>query len=190
MQETPILDGDILPPITHDPAEVQAEADGQWVAEDPRFPKKGEPYRFIAGRPVPLAIIPPTEAQAAARAVAKPPKSIGKLSKRIRDAIRLIAEHGHGITQAAEIAGCSRDGLSDAVRRESGAAYLGELVRARLATSAAKAAVRLDHLIDNARSEYVQLEAARTALVSAGYTGKQEQASVGNVSFNIDLSGR
>ena len=56
--------------------------------------------------------------------------------------------------------------------------------------SAAKAAVRLDHLIDGARSEYVQLEAARTALVSAGYTGKQEQASVGNVSFNIDLSGR
>ena len=73
MRETPILDGDILPPITHDPAEVQAEADGQWVAEDPRFPKKGEPYRFIAGRPVPLALIPPTEAQAAARAVSRPP---------------------------------------------------------------------------------------------------------------------
>ena len=56
--------------------------------------------------------------------------------------------------------------------------------------TATKALRRIMHLSDNAKSEYVQLEASKDILDRAGYKApdKVMHSHVGNISVNIDLS--
>jgi len=167
------------PPPAQDAAQVQVQT---------RLPAKGEPYRFINGRPVPIAEIPPTASQVAAREANPPPSQEGRLTKRIKKAIELIARNGLSQEKAADLAGCSRSGLWDALQRASGKAFLEERIKANLLVAAARASHTVEALMTGAKSEYVRLEAARTALDKAGFGGEAQKGSVGDVIFNIDLS--
>jgi hypothetical protein len=57
----------------------------------------------------------------------------------------------------------------------------------RLGASGARAAARLDALIDNAKSEYVQLEASKDVLNRIGATAPKRISVSGAVSIEIDL---
>jgi hypothetical protein len=107
-------------------------------------------------------------------------KGKGHISRRLRFAIEQIAR-GRNITQAADDARMHRNSLSQAMQRPHVLELLERTVRLGLATSAGKAAMRLDHLIDQARSEYVQLEAAKAVLDRSGYA----QATVGTLGGDV-----
>lgn len=68
--------------------------------------------------------------------------------------------------------------------------YIQQLIREYLTGSAIKAIHQVDHLITNARSEYVRLEAARDILDRAGFKPVEKHAHLhgGQVSVKIDLS--
>ncbi len=170
---------EVIPPPPAPDASVQPQT---------RWPAKGEPYRFVDGRPVPVAEIPLSEAQIAARAQAKPPSQEGRLTKRIKAAIEHIARNGLSQEKAADLAGCSRSGLWDALQRPSGRAYMEDRIKANLLVAAARASHTVETLMTSAKSEYVRLEAARTALDKAGFGVEANKAAVGDVHFNIDLS--
>jgi|TARA_A100000171_G_C2059266_1_gene109100 phage terminase small subunit len=68
--------------------------------------------------------------------------------------------------------------------------YMMQLVTQSIGLNATKALRRIMHLSDNAKSEYVQLEASKDILDRAGYKApdKVMHSHVGNISVNIDLS--
>jgi len=68
--------------------------------------------------------------------------------------------------------------------------YMVQLVTQSIGLNATKALRRIMHLSDNAKSEYVQLEASKDILDRAGYKApdKVMHSHVGNISVNIDLS--
>jgi hypothetical protein len=108
------------------------------------------------------------------------------ISKKLKTAIRYIAE-GNGVSEAARRSLVHRNTLVDALKRPTVIALLEQTVKANLAASAGKAAARLDHLIDGAKSEYVQLEAAKSVLDRSGYAQQSGQALSGDVLISIQL---
>ena len=108
------------------------------------------------------------------------------LSKKLRAAVRHVAD-GRSIVEAAQRAGMHRNGLTDALKRPAVIALLEQTVKANLAAAAGKAATRLGHLIDGAKSEYVQLEAAKAVLDRSGYAQQSGTALSGDVLISIQL---
>ena len=109
-----------------------------------------------------------------------------RISKRLRHAIVLMSQ-GTSMNQAAAKAGIHRNSLGYAMKRPHVIALLEETIRTNLAISAGKAAGRLDHLIGGAKSEYVQLEAAKAVLDRSGYTTSRSVALGGDVVIEIKL---
>jgi hypothetical protein len=108
------------------------------------------------------------------------------LSKKLKRAVAHIAD-GCNISDAARLSGMHRRGLTDALRRPKVLAHLEQTIKTNLAAAAGKAATRLGHLIDGAKSEYVQLEAAKAVLDRSGYAQQSNQALSGDVLISIQL---
>tara|TARA_R100001460_G_scaffold4314_2_gene12361 strand:+ start:1148 stop:1516 length:369 start_codon:yes stop_codon:yes gene_type:complete len=68
--------------------------------------------------------------------------------------------------------------------------YMMQVVTQSIGLNATKALRRIMDLSDNAKSEYVQLEASKDILDRAGYKApdKVMHSHVGNISVNIDLT--
>jgi len=68
--------------------------------------------------------------------------------------------------------------------------YMMEQVGQHLALSSISSVKRLRHLVDHARSEYVQLEASKDILDRVGFKqpDKVKHTLDGDISVNIDLS--
>lgn len=90
------------------------------------------------------------------------------------------------ITQAAEKAGMAREQLQRNLKKPHVLARLDELRKQALGTRGAMAEARLDSLTRGARSEYVQLEAAK-ALLNHESTVKGLGGPAGGVTIKIDL---
>ena len=110
-------------------------------------------------------------------------KGKGYISKRLRSAIERLAQ-GTTITLAAQLSGMHRNSLSQAMQRPQCIELLEQVIRSGMTMTAAKAARRIDYLVDGARSEYVQLEASRTAL---GYVAPTSVHLGGDVVIEIKL---
>lgn len=107
-----------------------------------------------------------------------------------RALVDAVVDQGVTITKAAEIAGYgSASAGHNAMRKSHVQTYLSHRIAISIGHSAALAARRLSHLVDNAKSEYVQLEASRDLLDRAGYKppDRKQVAVHGDVSVRIDL---
>jgi hypothetical protein len=83
--------------------------------------------------------------------------------------------------------GTRETGRPGKTRRHQGSTRLLEKVRARLGSiGVVKAAARLEGLID-AKSEYVQLEAASRTLAISGIKAVEVPAAIGGVTVNLQL---
>ena len=183
----------------------QAEAAAAAAAASPQA-LDGEllpAHQPAAASPMPQAQPPAADAanaaaaDAAKRAIPQPFSRRGRsdlvkrdasqrISKRLRHAIVLMSQ-GTSMNQAAAKAGIHRNSLGYAMKRPHVIALLEETIRTNLAISAGKAAGRLDHLIGGAKSEYVQLEAAKAVLDRSGYTTSRSVALGGDVVIEIKL---
>jgi hypothetical protein len=99
-------------------------------------------------------------------------------------AVEYFADYGTTQRDAAEKHGVSERALSVALGREDVRTYLQQRNEERLTLLRSKATHKVGELITGARSEYVQLEAARTVLAE---TKRTEQAIAGNVALTIVL---
>jgi hypothetical protein len=118
---------------------------------------------------------------------AKP--SLKELRKRLTirkatlDAVEYAADHGVPLLDAAAKYGVNATALGKVMQRSDVAAYLEERANVRLALLRSKAVKKVGDLMDG-RSEYVQLEAARTVLAE---TKRTESGVAGNVHIEIVL---
>ena len=110
------------------------------------------------------------------------------ISRKTRGAITHLATKGGTITEAAEAIGMSRSGLSKAMQREDVRQLLDGEINKRMSVSAASAAHTLDRLVNRARSERVQLEAATAILDRTGHGVGNDLKVLGQtVQIHIDL---
>lgn len=107
-----------------------------------------------------------------------------KLSKRIIAAIDHYADHGGAIADTARAKGASPEYLSRVLRRSDVVEYVKARCEQRLTFLRSKAVDRIDTLMTGARSEYVQLEAAKAVLAE---TKTVERAGAGDISITITL---
>ena len=110
-----------------------------------------------------------------------------KVSAKLKRAIDILVTDGCTITTAANAVGLTRENLRRALHKDHVAQELDRTVRKYLSMNGAKAAYRLVHLTANAKSEYVQLEAAKDVLDRAGI-GKTDDGARGqelNVQINL-----
>lgn len=174
----PPLDGVVLPPAAVPQAPLDPKA--AWAAK-----MREARLRARAARAAYRA-----ELKTAGKDVAEPakraPPNKDTLTKPMRRAVQLLTK-GLTVPQAAQVAGVSEDGLRLALKRPHVAEALKADLQANLLVAAAKAVNRVDHLIDNARSEYVQLEAARTALDRAGLVEGSGETLTNEIVVNIKL---
>jgi hypothetical protein len=118
---------------------------------------------------------------------AKP--SLKELRKRLTiraktiDAVEYVADHGVSYADAAAKYGVNATALGAVMQRTDVAAYLEERANVRLSLLRSKAVQKVGDLMDG-RSEYVQLEAARTVLAE---TKRTESGVAGNVHIEIVL---
>jgi hypothetical protein len=92
-----------------------------------------------------------------------------KIGRKLNDALTAMVNGANTIQAAAELAGMNRCSLSLALKKPHVIARLDELVATATRTRGIKALSKLERLME-ARSEYVQLEAARDLADRAGYT--------------------
>jgi hypothetical protein len=107
-----------------------------------------------------------------------------RISKRMIAAVEHIADLGGSIAEAARAQRVSAGGLSAALERDGVREYITKRTELRLSLLRSKATVKVDHLMSNARSELVQLEAAKTALAE---TKPASTGSIGDVFLQVVL---
>lgn len=111
-----------------------------------------------------------------------------KIGRKLSRALNEIVHGARTVTEAAERSGMSREGLSKALGKGHVVAELERRVRTEQVVRGAKSMHKLSHLMDAARSEYVQLEAAKATADRSGYAvNKREHDAVGGLVINIDL---
>lgn len=82
-----------------------------------------------------------------------------RISKRLREAIRLMVEDGLTRAKAAEIAGMTDHGLYSALRKDHVRALRREMVGALRESAASRTIARAELLADGAESEHVRNDA-------------------------------
>ena len=109
--------------------------------------------------------------------------------------VHTIVASGCSITQASQIAGyakgeAGRVTASKALKQPHVQEYMMQQVGQHLALSSISSVKRLRHLVDHARSEYVQLEASKDILDRVGFKqpDKVRHTLDGDISVKIDLS--
>jgi hypothetical protein len=110
-----------------------------------------------------------------------------KIGRKLDKALKALVNGAPTITAAAELAGMNRTALHLALKKQHVLDYLDEQVAQATRTRGIKALAKLDRLMD-ARSEYVQLEAARDLADRAGYRPpKDERVQDTTLVVNIKL---
>ncbi len=105
-----------------------------------------------------------------------------------------IVAKGCTITEASKLAGykgnSSRVSASRMLHKPEVQAYLHQQIQSKLSLSSTKALATINHLVTNAKSEYVKLEASKDILDRAGHKApdKHQHLMAGNFNINIDIS--
>ena len=120
--------------------------------------------------------------------------TIKNLTHRQRTLVDTLVSQDITVTKAAEIAGYAKGEsgrvvASKTLRLPHVQEYMMQQVGQHLALSSISSVKRLRHLVDHARSEYVQLEASKDILDRAGFKApdKHQHLVKGDFSINIDL---
>jgi len=121
--------------------------------------------------------------------------SIKKLTHRQRTLVDTLVSQDVSITKASAIAGYAKGEsgrvvASKTLRLPHVQAYLMEIVGHHLSQSSISSVKRLRHLVDHAKSEYVQLEASKDILDRVGFRqpDRVKHTLDGDINVNIDLS--
>ena len=121
--------------------------------------------------------------------------TIKNLTHRQRTLVDTLVSQDITVTKAAEIAGYSKGEsgrvvASKTLRLPHVQEYMMQQVGQHLALSSISSVKRLRHLVDHARSEYVQLEASKDILDRVGFKqpDKVRHTLDGDISVKIDLS--
>ena len=118
-----------------------------------------------------------------------------KLTYKQRTLVDTLVSQDVSITKASAIAGYAkgescRGVASKTLRLPHVQAYLMEIVGHHLSQSSISSVKRLRHLVDHAKSEYVQLEASKDILDRVGFRqpDRVKHTLDGDINVNIDLS--
>ena len=121
--------------------------------------------------------------------------TIKTLTLRQRTLVDTLVSQDISITKASEIAGYAKGEsgrvvASKTLRLPHVQEYMMQQVGQHLALSSISSVKRLRHLVDHARSEYVQLEASKDILDRVGFKqpDKVKHTLDGDISVKIDLS--
>ena len=121
--------------------------------------------------------------------------TIKNFTHRQRTLVDTMVSQDITVTKAAEIAGYAkgesgRVEASKTLRLPHVQEYMMQQVGQHLALSSISSVKRLRHLVDHARSEYVQLEASKDILDRVGFKqpDKVRHTLDGDISVKIDLS--
>jgi hypothetical protein len=111
-----------------------------------------------------------------------------KIGAKLNKALAEYVRNGANATKAAQHAGMAPETVMRALKKQHVIERLEEIVRASKTATGIKALARIDALIDGAKSEYVQLEAAKTAADRAGHAPpKGERVQDGTLVVNINI---
>jgi len=135
--------------------------------------------------PAPEILPPAPSATTPASVPASPRKPVGPKTEAAL--LALVSGRVRTITDAAKAAGMSREQLSRNLRLQHVQERLEALRREHLGLRGAMAEARLDALTHSARSEYVQLEAAKALLDHERHLKGLGGGPVGGVTIKIDL---
>ena len=118
-----------------------------------------------------------------------------KLTEKQTALVDTLVANGCSIKKAAELAGYSkgesgRVSASKALKLPHVQQYMMQRMNEQFGLSATIAAGRLRSLVSDAKSEYVQLEAAKDLLDRAGYKpiDRSQVQVAGDIQVSIDLS--
>ena len=118
-----------------------------------------------------------------------------KLTEKQTALVDTLVANGCSIKKAAELAGYSkgesgRVSASKALKLPHVQQYMMQRMNEQFGLSATFAAGRLRSLVSDAKSEYVQLEAAKDLLDRAGYKpiDRSQVQVAGDIQVSIDLS--
>ena len=121
-----------------------------------------------------------------------------ELTDKQRKLVDTIVTTGCSITEAGIIAGYSTKKNKDSARVTASRTlripkvqrYMMECITRTIGLGAVTASNKMIHLADNAKSEYVQLEASKDILDRVGLrtTDKVQHSVVGDIKVNIDLT--
>ena len=121
-----------------------------------------------------------------------------KLTPKQIKLVDTIVTTGCSVTEAGKLAGYSSSNnkesarviASKTLRLPHVQAYLMEIVGHHLSQSSISSVKRLRHLVDHAKSEYVQLEASKDILDRVGFRqpDRVKHTLDGDINVNIDLS--
>ena len=118
-----------------------------------------------------------------------------KLTEKQTALVDTLVANGCSIKKAAELAGYSkgesgRVSASKALKLRHVQQYMMQRMNEQFGLSATIAAGRLRSLVSDAKSEYVQLEAAKDLLDRAGYKpiDRSQVQVAGDIQVSIDLS--
>ena len=118
-----------------------------------------------------------------------------KLTYKQRTLVDTLVSQDVSITKAYAIAGYAKGEsgrvvASKTLRLPHVQAYLMEIVGHHLSQSSISSVKRLRHLVDHAKSEYVQLEASKDILDRVGFRqpDRVKHTLDGDINVNIDLS--
>jgi hypothetical protein len=121
--------------------------------------------------------------------------TIKTLTLRQRTLVDTLVSQDISITKASEIAGYAKGEsgrvvASKTLRLPHVQEYMMQQVGQHLTLSSISSVKRLRHLVDHARSEYVQLEASKDILDRVGFKqpDKVRHTLDGDISVKIDLS--
>ena len=104
-----------------------------------------------------------------------------------------IVAKGCSITEASKLAGykgnSARVSASRMLHKPEVQAYLHQQIQSKLSLSSTKALSTINHLVTNAKSEYVQLQSCIDILDRTGFKApeKHQHQVIGDVKVNIDL---
>jgi hypothetical protein len=117
-----------------------------------------------------------------------------EISPRARKLVDILVAEGCTITKASKLAGykgnSSRVSASKMLRKPEVQAYMMQEVQRAFGLKSSKALGTISRLSENAKSEYVQLEASKDILDRAGLKApdKHQHLIAGQFEINIDLS--
>ena len=121
--------------------------------------------------------------------------TIKNLTHRQRTLVDTIVSQDISVTKAAEIAGYAKGEsgrvvASKTLRLPHVQEYMMQQVGQHLTLSSISSVKRLRHLVDHAKSEYVQLEASKDILDRVGFRqpDRVKHTLDGDINVNIDLS--
>jgi len=112
----------------------------------------------------------------------------GRISTKLKAAIRNIVNNGVTQEEAALAVGIRRETVSRALQKPHVVAYKDELSTELLKLNALKGARKIGKLIDGANSERVQMEAAVDAQNRGGLGVSTDDKPVTAIQVNINLA--